>query len=123
MLSPRYVVEGFGISLIAIFSAWLAISYENAIDFIPVLGVLALGAQRLIPQIQNVYTSWANITMSQKGLADLKQILESNKNPSKIENSNVSLKHFIEINSLDYSFERDKNVLENISLKIKKILV
>ena len=120
MLSPRYVVEGFGISLIAIFSAWLAISYENAIDFIPVLGVLALGAQRLIPQIQNVYTSWANITMSQKGLADLKQILESNKNPSKIENSNVSLKHFIEINSLDYSFERDKNVLENISLKIKK---
>ena len=101
----------------------LAISYENAIDFIPVLGVLALGAQRLIPQIQNVYTSWANITMSQKGLADLKQILESNKNPSKIENSNVSLKHFIEINSLDYSFERDKNVLENISLKIKKILV
>jgi ABC-type multidrug transport system fused ATPase/permease subunit len=120
MLSPRYVVEGLGIALIAIFSAWLATNFDNAIEFIPILGVLALGAQRLIPQIQNVYTSWANITMSQQGLNDLKKILEKTKNHNVEQNIELKFTREIRVDSLSYSFSSSQPILKDVSMQIKK---
>ena len=34
---------------------------NDLIDFIPILGALALGAQRILPLLQQVYATWASI--------------------------------------------------------------
>ena len=58
---PRYLMEGVGIVLIALLSYALVLQREGITNIIPVLGALALGAQRLLPALQQIYTSWAAI--------------------------------------------------------------
>jgi len=43
---------------------------------LPVLGVLALGAQRLLPSLQQVYFAWSNIVGYQAPLADIIALLD-----------------------------------------------
>ena len=42
---------------------------------IPILGVLALGSQRLLPLIQQVYYGWSTIKGAQKQLQDILDLL------------------------------------------------
>ncbi|MGY9013044.1 MAG: ABC transporter transmembrane domain-containing protein, partial [Rhodobacterales bacterium] len=46
---PRYGIEALGMVLISVLAYSLAIKSTNFSDAIPILGVLALGAQRLLP--------------------------------------------------------------------------
>ena len=54
-------------------------SFEN-IDPLPILGALTLGLQKLLPQVQTVYTSFTNITtyldMSQELVSKMESIEE-----------------------------------------------
>jgi ATP-binding cassette subfamily B protein len=43
---------------------------------LPVLGALALGAQRLLPALQQIFTAWASIAGSYASLADTVSLLE-----------------------------------------------
>ena len=45
--SPRFIVETLGITIIIVLAYWLSQSQENASSAIPILGTIALGAQRL----------------------------------------------------------------------------
>jgi ATP-binding cassette subfamily B protein len=51
-LAPRYLVEGAGIILLALLTLYLAGRPGGVMAAIPVLGALALGAQRLLPLLQ-----------------------------------------------------------------------
>ncbi len=42
---------------------------------LPVLGALALGAQRLLPALQQIYSAWAGIAGSHASLADVIALL------------------------------------------------
>lgn len=71
--APRYGVETLGMILIAALAYLLAQQSEGVAKAIPVLGALALGAQRLLPAMQQTYASWSSI---QGGRASLKDTLE-----------------------------------------------
>ena len=55
---PRYIVESLGLVLISsvAFIAWN--SSEGMKDIFPVLGAFALGCQRMLPVVQQGYSSW-----------------------------------------------------------------
>jgi ATP-binding cassette subfamily B protein len=59
--SPRYVVEALGMILIAAISFLLTQKTGGITSAIPILGALALGAQRLLPILQNAFGAWAGI--------------------------------------------------------------
>ena len=60
--SPRYIMETFGVLLIVLLAYMLSTQGEKSFaDGIPVLGALALGAQRLLPVMQIFYNAWGNI--------------------------------------------------------------
>lgn len=73
--SPRYVIESTGMVLIAGLAFWLTGQQGGLAAAIPVLGALAIGAQKLLPQMQLVYYSWASISSSRDQLADTLQLL------------------------------------------------
>ena len=75
-LSPRYVLEAFGLVLIALFTYFVSTSSQNVISYIPLLGILALGVQRIIPAMQQIFSSWANIKATEASLDDLLDLLE-----------------------------------------------
>jgi ABC-type bacteriocin/lantibiotic exporter with double-glycine peptidase domain len=73
--SPRYVMEALGMLLIAGLAYTLAQSGGIA-RAIPVLGALALGAQRLLPVLQQAYVSWTYIQGGQASLHDTLELLD-----------------------------------------------
>ncbi|MEN9456226.1 MAG: hypothetical protein RL210_1745 [Pseudomonadota bacterium] len=73
--SPRYGMEALGMVLIATFAYVLAKKSDGIASAIPVLGVLALGAQRLLPIMQQLYAAWSSIQGSQASLQDTLELL------------------------------------------------
>jgi ABC-type multidrug transport system fused ATPase/permease subunit len=68
--SPRYVMEALGMALIAVLAFALSRQAGGIAAALPVLGALALGAQRLLPALQQSYSAWASIVGNQASLAD-----------------------------------------------------
>ena len=58
--TPRYAIEAASLVLVAVLALYL--SREQSLgDAVPVPGALALGAQRLLPLVQQVYGTWATV--------------------------------------------------------------
>lgn len=74
--SPRYAMEALGMLLIAILAYTLAQQSDGIAKAIPVLGALALGAQRLLPVLQQAYGSWTQINGGQASLEDTLELLD-----------------------------------------------
>lgn len=72
---PRYLIESAGMMLIIGLAFWLTQEEGGLQRAIPVLGALAFGAQKLMPQIQTLYQSWINIQGNRKQLADVVELL------------------------------------------------
>lgn len=59
--SPRFLIEALGIALIAGLAYALTGSEGGVAAAIPMLGALAIGAQRLLPVLQQLYWSWSSL--------------------------------------------------------------
>jgi ATP-binding cassette subfamily B protein len=69
--APRLVIESAGIVLIALLAFHMSGKPGGLIAAIPVLGALAIGAQRLLPLLQAIYLAWSRTTGSLQTLAGL----------------------------------------------------
>ena len=76
--SPRFILESLGMVLIAILAYSLTSSEEGFESAIPTLGALALGAQRVLPSMQQLYESYSTIKGAQASLDDVLKLLRRN---------------------------------------------
>ncbi|MFZ4701504.1 MAG: ABC transporter ATP-binding protein [Candidatus Methylumidiphilus sp.] len=74
--SPRYAMEALGMLLIAVLAYSMAQQSTGIGKAIPILGALALGAQRLLPMLQQAYGSWTSIQGSHASLQDTLDLLD-----------------------------------------------
>jgi ABC-type multidrug transport system fused ATPase/permease subunit len=74
--SPRYIMEALGIVLIAALAYALSRQVGGIATALPVLGALALGAQRLLPALQQTYSAWASIAGNHASLSDTIALLD-----------------------------------------------
>jgi ATP-binding cassette subfamily B protein len=74
--SPRYIMEALGMVLIAVLAYALSRQAGGIATALPVLGALALGAQRLLPALQQIYSAWASIAGNHASLADTIALLD-----------------------------------------------
>lgn len=73
---PRYLIEAMGTALIGVIAYTLASGDGGVGGALPLLGALALGAQRMLPVVQQAYASWTNIQGSQGYLRDTLNLLD-----------------------------------------------
>jgi ABC-type bacteriocin/lantibiotic exporter with double-glycine peptidase domain len=77
--SPRYGLEALGMALIAGLAYMLfphGAQVDSLTSAIPVLGVLALGAQRLLPIFQQIYTAYIRIKGNYSSIQDALNLLD-----------------------------------------------
>lgn len=74
--SPRYGMEAFGMILISILAYTLVQQSDGVAKAVPILGALALGAQRLLPVLQQGYAAWSAIRGGQVSLQDTLELLD-----------------------------------------------
>lgn len=74
--SPRFAIEALGMALIAGLAFWLSRQAGGVAAAIPVLAALALGAQRLLPALQQGYSAWATMAGSHASLNDTVELLD-----------------------------------------------
>jgi ATP-binding cassette, subfamily B, bacterial PglK len=83
--SPRYAMEAVGMVLIAALAYGMSRHSHGASQALPVLGALALGAQRLLPALQQAFGAWATIAGCQAYLADTVTLMDQPLPPEALE--------------------------------------
>jgi ABC-type multidrug transport system fused ATPase/permease subunit len=74
--SPRYAIEALGMVLIAVLAYYLANRPAGVAGAIPLLGALALCAQRMLPLLQQAYAGWTAVRGGQASLNDALDMLD-----------------------------------------------
>lgn len=121
--SPRLVIEALGMVLIAALAYSMLGKSGGIASAIPVLGALALGAQRLLPLLQQVYFSWTSMRGAQASLSDaldlLDQPLPRHADGPPIEP--IAFRNQIALQQLAFRYTPDGPwILRGIDLKIPK---
>ena len=121
--SPRFLMEGLGMLLIAIVAYSSAKSSDTFSDAIPLLGGLALGAQRALPVLQAAYNAWATINGAAYSLKDILVLLrqpiplgalDGNKEPLIFEEQ-------LQVKDLGFRYSPDvPYVFQNLNIVIPK---
>lgn len=121
--APRYAVEALGIVLIVVLAYVLAQQADGVAKAIPILGALALGAQRMLPAMQQVYGAWATILGCRISLQDTLELLDQPEPTcSELNGSHpIPFRNEISIKQLAFRYSAETPwVLENIVLNISK---
>ena len=74
--SPKFIIEALGMMLISWFAYFLSTGPDGIIASIPILGAMALGAQRLLPTLQQGYVAWSSINGTKASLEDTIDLLD-----------------------------------------------
>lgn len=72
---PRYFIEASGLVLVVILANVLSSGPGGLTGAIPILGALALGAQRLLPQLQLIYAAWSGLKSNGPQLRDVLELV------------------------------------------------
>jgi ATP-binding cassette, subfamily B, bacterial PglK len=124
--SPRYAMEAIGMTLIA-WLAYVMTQQEGGMTTaIPVLGALALGAQKLLPALQQAYGSYSTIKGAKSSFQDVLNLLEQPLPDYATSNSlqptvHIPFEKEIRLNSLSFRYAKDTPwVLKEINLTLPK---
>lgn len=120
--SPRFAMEALGMSLIAMLAYVLSLQPGGITAHIPILGALALGAQRLLPTLQQGYSAWATIVGNRASLIDTLALLDQPMPDEPQENiTPLPFQETIRFEQVKFVYPNtDTPVLQNISLAIPK---
>ncbi|MEY3473620.1 MAG: hypothetical protein RL087_78 [Pseudomonadota bacterium] len=73
---PRFAIEALGVCLIAGLAFTLARQPEGFSAALPVVGALAIAAQRMLPLLQQIYYAFTSLSGSDRSLQDTLALLE-----------------------------------------------
>jgi len=117
---PRLVLEPVGMALIALIGL-LLVRQQGVGRALPLLGALALGAQRLLPLVQKVYEGWAQSRNSKGSLDNVLQLMAQ---PlprcwAAVKVQPLPLKQWVRFEAVHFAYRPDMpEVLRGIDLEI-----
>lgn len=121
--SPRFAMEAVGMILIAAIAYSASRQFGGIAAAIPTLGAFTLGAQRLLPCLQQLYGAWSGIVAHKGAMASVLELLDQPL-PELATASilpPVAFKDTIQIEAISFRY-RDTSpwVLKDIDISVKK---
>jgi ATP-binding cassette subfamily B protein len=121
--SPRFAMEALGMVLIAALAFGISRQSGGIAAALPMLGALALGAQRMLPAMQQGYAAWASIAGSLASFADTIGLLDQPL-PSELlkpRPTPLHLQQTIRFDDVAFRYTKDNPwVLKKLNLTIAK---
>jgi ATP-binding cassette subfamily B protein len=119
---PKSLLELTGITLIAGIAYYLQIHGKAAL---PILGALALGSQRLLPSLQQIFFSWSTLTGATSAIAEVAKYLKNPPHSSFRDKftacGEIPFHHTIRLENVSFHYHGSgKEILKNINLTIPK---
>jgi ATP-binding cassette, subfamily B, bacterial PglK len=119
--SPRFIIEALGLIIIVIIAYFMTNS--GSTGAIPIIGAFALGAQRLLPAVQQAYGAYTEIISSKASIDDVLVLLDQEL-PGYIDQPIPLLMAFnknIELKNLWFNHTKSTYwLLKNINLRFVK---
>jgi ATP-binding cassette subfamily B protein len=116
-------MESIGMIMIASMAYFMSLQEGGVSSVVPVLGALALGAQRILPALQQLYGAYISINGSHASVNDVLILLEQPL-PSNIDllgNQSIEFNKCIYLKDVGFKYPgNERRVIKNIDLKIKK---
>jgi ABC-type multidrug transport system fused ATPase/permease subunit len=122
-LSPRYAMESLGVVLIAGLAYSMSQGAGGVGNALPVLGALALGAQRLLPALQQCFGSWVSVVSSQASLQETLAFIDQPLPPAATEPAPAPLAFAdrIEFQGVRFRYSLTTQwVLDSLQLTVRK---
>lgn len=120
--APRYLIETAGLIMIAGIALFMADRPGGIMGAIPTLGALALGAQRLLPLIQQIYAGWSSVAAHQSLYGQVLELLSlpmANEPPADV--PPVKLGKAIVLRNVGFAYPTRKGLaLDDINLAIPR---
>lgn len=121
--SPRLIVEFLGIFFICVIAYQLVLNGDGFISAIPTLGALALGAQRLLPALQNFYLNWTSLRAGQDSVVDGLEFLEQPfpEHANKVNPEPITFDKSIKLENISFKYNQDGAiVLKDLNITLDK---
>ena len=119
--SPRIIIEGTAIILVAIISYLLIV--KNIYDekyILTLVGAIVFGSSRILPLIQLIYYNVTFMIGQKKSVLDVFNIFILDSKTKTNEQEKLKFEDQIKFENVCFSYTNDKNVLENLNFTIKK---
>ena len=121
--APRFAMEALGLVLISLFVIFINDRSGSIAGALPILAMIAFGAQRLLPLLQTLYGNWALVAGSRAALNDVLNLLEQEM-PSYANLESLGalrLEKSICFEDVSFSYGDDSNlVLNRLNFNVKK---
>lgn len=117
---PRYAFEALGMVAIALLGLLLVLQRGTGATVIPLLGVLAIGAQRLLPALQQIYSGWASLKSYNSAMHSVLCMLDQPLPPVVTVNQPRTLRGCISLQRVHFRYSTEQpEVLRGLDLEIK----
>lgn len=122
--SPKFILQAIGIIVITCI-AFILVAKENqsSVTIIPLLGTIALGMQRLLPAMQNIFKCWSGIKPT---IPAITAVIDTLNVPLSIyeypqKSSKLNFKEKISLKKVSYKHKEDTPyIIKDVSLDIFK---
>lgn len=124
--APRFAIEGAGMMVIAGLVVWLSGQPGGVLEAVPLLGALALAAQRLLPLLQQIYNSWSQVAGNRQTLIEVATLLGSGRAQGSAPPLPSSLpplrfQHSLLLDEVGFRYaDRDAPALDRLTLRIER---
>ena len=123
--APKYLIEMIAFVIISLVAFIFLLNKRDTSSIIPTLGLIAISGQKILPNVQQIFSAWATtLGLSSSVNIFIKVLKDLNKKENltiKSKSRRIFLESSIELR--DISFQYSKNspkILNNITIKINK---
>lgn len=118
---PRYSIEALGMVAIALLGGMLVVQRGSGTAVIPLLGALALGAQRLLPALQQIYAGWASLKGFNAAIQAVLDMLNQPLPPQVSVAEPLQLREGIRLVGVHFRYVQEQaDVLQGLDLEIRR---
>jgi ABC-type multidrug transport system fused ATPase/permease subunit len=117
--APRFVVEAAGLVAIALVTLAMSLEPGGVVKAIPVLGALALGAQRLLPLLQQAYYGWSLASGNHRAFRDVIDMMEAPIPPPQPEAPPLDFERELAFENVGFRYPEGRFALQDASFRIR----